>query len=132
MDDNNNPQSQPPSQTPYQAPVPPPSNNSPEPNDITGVDSNKLMAAVSYLGILVIIPLLISRKDKFVLFHAKQGLVLLLVYVVAGIAMSWIPIIGNLVGLLGFVASIAGLIQALQGKWWKMPLIGDLAAKFRI
>ncbi|MBI3256141.1 MAG: hypothetical protein HYZ63_04190 [Candidatus Andersenbacteria bacterium] len=102
-------------------------------NDITGVEQNHLVAALSYLGILVLIPLLFVRKnDPFVKFHAKQGLVILLGFVIAAFGVGWIPVLGNLVWLILAIASIAGLVQSLQGKRWKIPVIGDLADKIRI
>lgn len=104
----------------------------PTTEEIAGIDSNNLMAALSYLGLLVLIPLLVARKDEFVLFHAKQGLVILIGYVITLVAVGWIPILGNLAWLLLIIASIAGFIQALQGKRWKVPIVGDLATKFKI
>lgn len=101
--------------------------------EITGVEKNKLVAAMSYLGILVLIPLLfVSKDDPFVKFHAKQGLVILIGFVIAGVGAGWIPFLGSLVWLVLAIASIVGLIQALQGKWWKVPFIGDLAEKVKI
>lgn len=103
-------------------------------DDVTGVEPNKLMAALSYLGILVLIPLFVSRKDPFVVFHAKQGLVVLIGYVIAGIATSilWLAIIGNLLWLVLMIVSIIGLIQALQGKRWRIPGIAQIADTFKI
>jgi fumarate reductase subunit D len=101
-------------------------------DDVTGIEPNKLMAAISYVGVLVIIPLLIRRDDSFVVFHAKQGLVILVGYVLASLIVGWVPIVGNLLWLLMIVASIAGFVQAIQGKWWKVPGIGAIADQFRI
>jgi len=102
-------------------------------HDMTGVERHHLVAALSYLGILVLVPLLFVDKDvPFVKFHAKQGLVILIGYVLAIIGVGFLPVIGDIFWVALGVASIAGLIQALQGKWWKIPLIGQLAEKFRI
>lgn len=102
-------------------------------NDLTGLEKNRLIAALSYLGILVLIPLLfVGKDDPFVKFHARQGLVILLAYIITAIAVSWIPVLGNLVWLIIAIANIVALVQALMGKWWKIPVIGDLAAKFKI
>ena len=100
--------------------------------DVTGVDRNRLIAALSYLGVLVVLPLFfVDKDDPFVKFHARQGLVILIGFVLAGFVTAVIPVIGNLFWLVLALASIAGLIQALQGKWWKVPLVGDIAAKFK-
>lgn len=38
-----------------------------------GNTSAKLLAVLAYLGILVLIPILVAKEDKFVRFHANQG-----------------------------------------------------------
>lgn len=102
-------------------------------NDLTGLEKNRLIAALSYLGILVLIPLFFAGKDDpFVKFHARQGLVILIAYILVTIAVGWIPVVGNLVWLLIGIVNIVGLVQALMGKWWKIPVIGDIAAKFKV
>jgi uncharacterized membrane protein len=100
--------------------------------DLTGVDPNNLMAALSYLAILVLVPLFTKKNDSYTAFHTKQGLVILIGYVVASIAAIWMPAIGNLLFLLLLIASIAGFIQAMRGKRWKIPGIGDIANTFSI
>lgn len=102
------------------------------PNDITGVDNSKLMAALSYVGFLVLVPLFMYLKDPFVKFHAKQGVVILAGEVLAVFAVAWVPVVGNLLFIILFITSVLGLIQALQGKRWKIPGIGDLADKFNV
>lgn len=103
-----------------------------DPNDITGVSADKLMAALSYLGVLVLIPLFMRPHDASIRFHAKQGLVILIGEIVAVVAGIWLTIIGNLLFVLLLIASVLGLINALQGKQWKIPGVGHLAHKFRI
>jgi fumarate reductase subunit D len=102
------------------------------PNDLTGVSEDKLLAALSYLGILVLIPLLLRRNDPYVRFHAKQGLVILIGEIVAVVAGIWLTVIGNLLFVLMLIASVLGFINALQGKQWKIPGVGQLAEKFKI
>lgn len=90
-------------------------------------DSN-LMAALSYLWILSVVMLLLKKEDKFVQFHAKQGLVLFLCSMVLWV----IPIIGWLLNMVVTIAVIVGFIMAIQGKEYKMPVVGDLAEKINI
>lgn len=113
-------------------PVPPSPFSGDRAEDLTGIDPNKLMAAISYLGILVLIPLFVSRNDPFVRFHVKQGLVILVGYIIAVFAAAWIAPVGSMLWVLMLLASILGLIQSLQGKWWRIPGIAQLADKFRI
>jgi uncharacterized membrane protein len=96
------------------------------------IDENRLMAALSYLGFLFLVPLLSGhKKDKFVNFHLRQGIVLFIADVIAGFIM-WIPVIGWLLCLFLLVLSIYGFIQALIGNKWQLPYIGQYAEKIKI
>ena len=95
----------------------------------------KIFSAIGYLGILCLIPLLLKRESKFCQLHGKQGLVFLIACVILG-AVSWIPILGRLVGVVGgvilFILGLLGIINALIGNYWKMPVLGDYAEKLKI
>lgn len=102
------------------------------PEESKGQSSNTLMAVLCYFGILVLIPLLTDAKnDPFVKFHIKQGLVLLIAYVICGF-IFWIPVIGWLLGLVLFVLFIIGVINAATGKQSPLPIIGQMADKIKI
>lgn len=93
------------------------------------IEENKVLAILSYIGILFIVPLLAAPKSKFAKFHANQGCALFIVEVALGIV--WIiPILGWLVGFFGgiftFILAIMGIINAANGKSEKLPLIGDI------
>lgn len=90
------------------------------------IKDGKIWAVMGYLGILCLFPLLLKKDNRFALFHAKQGLVLF----IFAIATGWIPVLGwFFVAPLLFIAEIIGIIQALRGKCWKIPGVGDLAEK---
>jgi len=99
------------------------------------VDEGKIFAVISYLGILCIIPLLLKKENKFALFHGKQGLVLFICVIGAAI-INIIPILGQLIWILAVlvfgILSLVGIIQALMGNYWKMPIIGDIAEKITL
>ena len=99
--------------------------------DDKDIQENKVIAALSYLGILVLIPLLAKRDSKFAQFHAKQGLIMLIIFVVGWI-IFWIPVIGWLIWIAAVIADIAGLIQALSGKYWEIPIVGKWAKKINL
>ena len=101
-------------------------------SEIVDIDESKLLAALSYVGVLVLVPLLVRRDDAFVRWHAKQGLVLLIGMVMALLAVVWVPVIGNVLFLVLLVVSVIGLVQALLGRRWKIPIIGQVADSFRI
>lgn len=90
---------------------------------------DKLMAALSYLGILVLIPLLMKKESSFVQFHAKQGLVLF----IAEVILWWIPFVGwFFLGPLVSILALIGLIMALMGKEWKIPVVWNIAEKIKL
>lgn len=99
--------------------------------DQKDIDENKVFACLSYIGILCLIPLLAKKDSKFAVAHAKQGLALLIVDVVVA-AVSWIPIIGWLLAVLVCIVSIIGIINALQGKLWRIPVLFDLSKKWNL
>lgn len=98
--------------------------------------NNTGMGILCYLGILVLIPLLTEAKnDKFVKFHIKQGLVLLIADVIAG-AVSAVPLIGWIaapfIGIFLFILLIMGIVNVLGGKETPLPVIGQYAEKINI
>ena len=110
--------------------------------DPKDIEENKVLAAISYLGILVLIPLLMKKESKFVKEHAKQGLVLFIAEIVLWIVdliFAFIPVLGTIISILIWIVlvaiaivSIIGLIYALQGKFWKIPLVYDWAQNFKL
>jgi uncharacterized membrane protein len=96
-------------------------------------DSDHVLTAIcSYLGILVLIPLLaVKKRDDFIRFHINQGLTLFIVELIAmvGIAViAMIPFIGWMISMLGWliylafvIVSIVAIVKALAGEQWKIP-----------
>ncbi len=91
---------------------------------------SKMMAAMSYLGILSLVPFLVNRDNPYVRFHARQG-IMLWMWEVLAIYSLVVPGVGaiffNLSGLLCFAFSVIGLISVFMGRAWKLPLIGKWA-----
>ncbi len=90
-------------------------------------DSN-IFAALSYLWILSIIFYVIKKDDEFVKFHAKQGMVLLAVEIVA-MFLFFLGPIPVLINLVVFVLMVIGAIKAYQGEKYRIPVVADLADK---
>lgn len=102
------------------------------PEESKSQSSNTLMAVLCYLGLLVIIPLLTDAKnDPFVKYHIKQGLVLLIAYVICGVVF-WVPFIGWILSVLLFILFIMGVVNALNGKQAPLPILGQFAEKIKI
>ncbi len=93
------------------------------------INDGKVMAVLSYLGCLLIIPAIAANKNKFVRFHLGQGLILFIASVIGGL-LSFIPYVGtvlnSIVSIVVFVFMILGIVNACQGKMTGLPLIGDI------
>lgn len=84
---------------------------------------------LSYLGILLLVPLLMHQDNKFVKFHANQGLVLALAAIIINFALGVTIILALLmplvwVGVIVFV--VMGMVNVSKGEMKPLPLIGKL------
>ena len=95
------------------------------------VENNRLMASLSYLWILCLVPLLLARKSKFAQFHAKQGLLLFAVEIV-GSLVFWIPFFGWILWLSIVIVAVIGFAKVMQGEYWEIPVLGEYAHKLDI
>lgn len=77
--------------------------------------------------------LAIEQRSRFVLFHALQSVMLFTGLMVFHTLASFLPLIGivvnTLLTLLGVGLWIILMLSSLQGKWLKLPWIGDIAEK---
>lgn len=121
-----------------------------------GLDAN-ITALLGYIiWIIALISMIIEKESRFVRFHAIQSLLYHAAIIVVWFALAIIMIVlgigsavagqaggavggifGSLLGLVGmviFLAYLAGLIyaavQAYGGKWFKLPLVGNMAEKW--
>ncbi len=98
----------------------------------SGPTHNTGMAILCYIGILVLVPLLTEAKhDEFVKFHIKQGLVLLIFWILGSI-FFWIPIFGWLLWIGVIVLMVMGIMAAANGQQKELPVIGQFAKNFHI
>ena len=95
---------------------------------------NSLFVAFAYIPILCLIPILSPEQDSNIRFHTRQGLILFLIEIVAGLFLiPWVSsLIWKSVLIVCIGLSIAGIVFALQGKRYKLPIIGDWAEKIKI
>ncbi len=77
-----------------------------------------LMAALSYVWGLSIVMLVIKRNSPFIQFHAKQGIVLMIISI-----LWFIAVIGWLIGFLAFIGMFVGFMNAWQGKEFQIPVV---------
>ncbi|MBD3221394.1 hypothetical protein GF314_09135 [bacterium] len=103
-------------------------------NSSTGLPENVAGALCYALGFLSgLIFLIFERRSLFVRFHAMQSLMAFGIIALAGIAVQILPGIG---AALSFVLNVFALalwivcmVQAWQGRRWKLPLVGEEAEK---
>lgn len=104
-----------------------PEGNSPE-------DANPLFVVFAYIPVLCLAPIVRMGENETIRFHARQGLVLFLIEILASLFL--IPELSSLFWkavLIGcIISSIGGVLYALQGRKEKLPLIGDLADKIKL
>lgn len=103
--------------------------------DNSDIESNKVMAVLAYIGILVLVPILAAKNSKYARFHANQGLVLFIAEVIYNIVSAIIRAILPLVvvniilwviSVLFLVLSIIGIVNAATGKAKELPVIGKI------
>ncbi|CAM4218073.1 hypothetical protein L1N85_15955 [Paenibacillus alkaliterrae] len=101
----------------------------PDPSS-TGLNP-KTAGLLCYLGgfITGIIFLVLEKQSRFVRLHAFQSIVVSAAFIVLNILFGFIPLVGWLLGLLllpvGFVLWIGLMLLTLQGRLYKLPIIGD-------
>ena len=107
-------------------------NNSNQGAKKSEVESGKGMAILAYFGILALIPYFAEKNNKFVRFHAVQGMNLLLIWVAYGIlsgiisSVVWSATVGNCVSSIygGYGAGctggfgVASIVSMLIGLIW--------------
>lgn len=96
-------------------------------------DQDKIMLVLAYLGILALIPLLTVKDSDYVKWHAKQGLVLGLgSFVVMSILVMLGPLAfaNCLLAPATLVLIVLGIMKAMGGVRWRIPLVADIADKF--
>ncbi len=111
-----------------------PTNQTPNPLQTPqGTSGNTGMAIIAYIGILVVIPLVTNKGDPFVKFHSKQGLVLLITWVIAN-SLWAIPVFGwfasPIINLGCFILMIVGIMNAAGKQTKELPIIGQFAKNF--
>ncbi|MEO8970529.1 MAG: hypothetical protein ABI406_02890 [Ktedonobacteraceae bacterium] len=104
----------------------------------------KTAAGLSYLGVWItgIIFFVLEKQNRFVRFHAMQSILffggLSALSIILDIARSFSPdllalglgCVSALIGLAVFIGWIVLMINAFQGKYFKLPIVGDYAERY--
>ena len=115
-----------------------------EPEGRTPDSGDSWLAALSYLPVIGLIPYFLVPTRDYVAYHARQGLVLLVVEVAGGLTL-WIvdstlgriPFLGMLIVILMRLAfylpvlglAVLGFAKALTGERSPLPWIGEWGEK---
>ena len=97
------------------------------------VEKNKVLAILSYVGILCFLPLLAAKDSEYAMYHGNQGIWLFIAEIVLSI-LSMIPILGCIAMILLIVAmvfAVLGIINAAQGKMVPLPGFDSLPVLFK-
>lgn len=120
--------------------------------DPSDINQNKVMAVLSYFGILVLIPLLAKKDSKYAQYHAKQGFNVFLLSIAYTIIYSllhmieftrtqyifgypienvkytpwFVTLICTLIGLAIMVFAVIGIVNAATGKAKELPILGKI------
>ena len=102
-------------------------------------DSKTFAFLATFLSIIgFAIAILAKRDDKYVMYYAKQSLVIFIASAIVGIIKGvfiWIPIIGwaiyTILSIVVFILWLMSWIYALSGEMKEVPLLGKYAKRFR-
>jgi len=96
------------------------------------MENDMLLGIFSYLGPLIIISFVLTKdkKNPFVKFHIKQGLILFIAEIIVWMFGSIWTIL-NIVNLAAVIYAILGVINVIQHKEKELPFIGYLSNNFK-
>jgi uncharacterized membrane protein len=97
-------------------------------------DEGRLAAVMAYIPFLCFIPLLQMKDNKEARFHARQGVMLFLIELIAFLFLfdRISKFVFTAVLIVAVAFSLAGIYFALQGKNYRLPIVGDLADKSKL
>lgn len=92
------------------------------------VADGRVLAVLSYLWALILIPLLAGKGRPFVRYHVNQGILLLITFAAAHV-LRYLPFGGPVLSVLGIifacVLTVVGIYNAAVGRARELPLIGS-------
>ena len=96
------------------------------------IQDAKFFAAVGYINVLCLVPLILKKNNAFAQFHGKQALVIFILELAAGI-LRVVPVLGEIVFTVSFVVlglvSLFAMVKVLMGEKWRIPVVADVAER---
>lgn len=121
--------------TPVPTPTPVATPETPKAAETFEFSKTTILASLSYVGPLVVVPYLTEKENPFVMFHIKQGLIVLILDLGLWVAGWFLGFLWPLLQVVNFgllVLSIIGIVYALQKKEKELPLVGSFAHHIKI
>ena len=104
------------------------------------IDDGKILAVLSYIGVLALIPYFFEKDNQYVKDHAKVGMNLFLIEVIVSVGLGivasvcavtiiliWLSLIiiiaEWLFGIFSLIISVMGIINACNGEVKDLPII---------
>jgi uncharacterized membrane protein len=85
-----------------------------------------ILALLSYLSVLIFIPMLVQSPRTFVQYHVRQGIALLGVWVLF-VFSFFVPGLPYLFAIYIVIATVIAISNVLRDKEQPLPIIGKLA-----
>ena len=99
----------------------------------TGIQANVAALLCYLVGFISgVIFLLVEKENKYVRFHAMQSVITFGAFFIGQMVFMYIPFAIFLLPILGvgsLILWVVLMIKAYQGETFKLPIIGDIAAK---
>ena len=95
------------------------------------IRDSRFLAALSYIGLLFLLPMLAGRRSEFAMFHCRQGIVLFALQSIMSL-LVWPGFWGRLIYVVILAVSVVGFVQAARGERWEMPLLGRYARMLNV
>ena len=89
---------------------------------------NRILAALSYVSVLFVLPRFLCPEDEFARYHARQGLTLFVFSIICDAISAAVPI-GWVLSLFRLYCIYKGMTNALNDRVEPLPYIGKFGEK---
>lgn len=96
---------------------------------IRNIEEERLYALLGYCFLLCVVPLLFKKESDLAVFHGRQGLALFLCEMVVFIVSIIFPVIMKPFLVVFAIFSLWGMVKALKGEQFKLPVIYALSER---
>jgi uncharacterized membrane protein len=103
-------------------------------DELKKMEEGKSAAVLGYIPFMCFIPLIKMKDNPFAVKHGKQGLILFIIEILA--VLFLLPKISDFfwsaVIIICVILALVGILNAAQGKDFKIPYIGDWIDEMKI